>query len=125
MSLYVIMEGAGPLSVMLEGDSRGSPGCCPPVFLQLPLISFKPHVTTIFSLSCLLSFKRELKKKEHPPPQRSSASWEGGTMEDSTTYPFFFSSELCSISLSGKGRQRKKAQNFDPWGGEAEVDLHY
>lgn len=32
--------------------------------------------------------------------------------------------ELCSASLSGQGR-KKKPPNFDPWGGEAEVDLHH
>lgn len=113
-----------PLSVMLEGDWRGSPGCRPPVLLQPPLISFKPRVTTIFSLSYLLSFFQVgIKKKKKSTHQRSSASW--GDHEDSTTYPFFFFLSFALSVFQEREDKERKPKNFDPWGGEAEVDLHY
>lgn len=109
---------------MLEGDWRGSPGCHPPVLLQPPLISFKPRVTTVFSLSYLLSFLQAgIKKKKKRAPTNDLLLL-GGTMKTQQLVHFFFLSFAPSVFQEREDKERKP-KNFDPWGGEAEVDLHY
>ena len=69
----------------------------------------------------LLLFSSNWEGKKKITHQRSATSQ--GRVGFSTTYPL---SDLSFALLVFQGKEKKKEpQNFDPWGGEAEVDLHH